>query len=337
MDTVLTRRWLDGAAFRSIVDAASVSNAREDVRRFAEARGFEKVPTEELALIVSELATNQLRHGRLGRIAMRELVRDDTPGVEVLAFDRGDGISDPAAALAGVPRRDGSLGVGVSSVVRLSDEVDFDIRRSEGTCVSARKFRRHVGRRREVAVLGRPIDGERQSGDDAWFGRRGSRLVFALADGLGHGIDAREAAARAIDAITANDAPPTELCALASSAVRGTRGTVLTVVEIDEKTRTLRMSGGGNVMTHVVGPRGTRVLSTPSGVLGNPATQPTFTHEELALDAHDAVVLFSDGISARARLDVHAPALHGHALAVADHVVSTFGRLNDDALVLVAK
>jgi hypothetical protein len=161
--------------------------------------------------------------------------------------------------------------------------------------------------------------------------------VCALADGLGHGNDAREAAARAIDAVSTHDAAPVELCALASEAARGTRGTVLTVVEIDESTRTLRISGGGNVMTHVVGPRGTRVLSTVAGVLGSQGKQPPFAHEELALDPHDVVVLFTDGISARARLDVRAQELHGHALAVANHVVATFGRLHDDAMVIVAK
>lgn len=336
MDTVLTRRWLAGASFRSVVDAASVSVVRGDVRDAAARLGFDATAVGELALIVSELATNQLRHGKLGRVSLGEIERHGVRGLEILAYDRGEGIADPTTALAGVPRDSGSLGVGISSVVRFADEVDFDVRAGEGTCVRARKFVRHVGRRREVAVLGRPIDGEPRSGDDAWFGRRDGRLVLALADGLGHGNDAREAAAAAIDVVASTDAPPADLCRLAAAAAVGTRGTVLTVIELDEQDRTLRVSGGGNVMTHIVGPRGTRILSTQAAVLGNHHRVPTFTHEQLDLDAHDVVVMFTDGISARARLDVHNNALRGHPLRVAHHMLETFGRTSDDAMVVVS-
>jgi len=125
------------------------------------------------------------------------------------------------------------------------------------------------------------------------------------------------------------------LSELANVATAGTRGTVLMVVEIDERTRTLRSSGVGNVITHVVGPRGTRALSTPSGVLGKPQKHAS-GDEEIALDAQDAVMVFTDGISARARLDVRDEAFRGHPLAIGEHILQTYGRNNDDALVFVA-
>lgn len=337
MDSLLTRQWLSDAPFRSTADHASVAVARDEAREAAATAGFDAVRAGELALIVSELAGNQLRYARMGRIAFRSIERGGVLGVEVVALDRGDGIADPIAALRGTPRLDGSLGIGVSSVVRMSDEVDFDIRGLEGTCIRARKFATNVGRRREVGVLGRPIDGEPRSGDDAWFGRRGDRLVLAVADGLGHGGEAREAASRAIEVVANNDAEPSALCLLAHEAAAGTRGTVLTVVEIDESARTLRVAGGGNVMTHIVGPRGTRVMSTPSCVLGKPLRAIPFADEEAALDAHDAVVLFTDGISARARLDVRDDIFRLHPLGIADHLLRSFGRANDDALVMIAR
>ncbi len=337
MDSLLTRAWLGDASFRSIVDQASVSVLREDVRAAAAAAGFDITGAGELAIVATELATNQLRYAKAGRVTVERIERNGVLGVELVAVDRGEGIADPTAALHGVPRTEGSLGIGISSVQRLTDEVDLDVRGGEGTCVRARKFARRVGRRREVGVVGRPFPGEPRSGDDAWFGRRGDRLVLALADGLGHGGDAREAATRAIQVVVANDAPPRELCVLANAATEGTRGTVLTVIEIDERERRLRISGGGNVMTHVVGPGGTRILSTPSIVLGKPQKHPAFVVEELDLDPHDAVVMFTDGISARARLDVREGVFHSHPLGIADHMLRTFGRSNDDALVVVAR
>jgi anti-sigma regulatory factor (Ser/Thr protein kinase) len=334
MDSVLTSRWLDDGSFRSMVDEASIVVVRAEAREAALSAGFDDARAGEVALIVSELATNQVRHARNGRIGVRAIDRSGVRGLEVVALDRGEGIADPTAALLGSPRASGSLGVGLSSVLRMSDEVDFDVRLREGTCVRARKFAAPTGRRREVAALGRPIEGESRSGDDAWFGRRGDRLVIALADGLGHGGEAREAASRAIEVVASNDAPLAELCALADRACAGTRGTVLTIVEIDDA-RTLRISGGGNIMTHVVGPGGTRVLSCPAVVLGKPQNQRAFTVEEFVLGAHDAVVMFTDGISARSRLDVRDPVFRSHPLAIADSMLRSFARANDDALVIV--
>jgi anti-sigma regulatory factor (Ser/Thr protein kinase) len=334
MDALLIGHWLAGTDPRSIVDAASISNARDDVRDFARRLGFSDIKLGELALIVSELGSNQLRHARLGRIGVRAIERGGVTGIEIVAADRGTGIADPGAALAGRVRESGSLGVGISSVLRLADEVDFDIRAGEGSCIWARMFVSPVGRRREVAILGRPISGESRSGDDACFSRDEKRLVLTLADGLGHGNDARVAATAAVNvARTAPDADVEAICRTASAAARGTRGTVLLAIEIANGT--LVSAGAGNVLAHVVGPNGTRAIATQSAVLG-PAT-PRFTSETREVSAHDVVIMFTDGISSRLRLDVREPFMHGHPLAIAAHVLHAFGKSNDDAMVVVAR
>lgn len=335
MDALLTDRWLAGTAARSIVDDASVSNARDDVRALAAPLGFDDPRLGELAIIVSELASNQLRHARLGRIGLCAIERDGVRGVEIVAADRGVGIADPAAAIRGAPRSSGSLGIGISSVLRMADEVDFDVRMREGTCVRARKFVAPVGRRREVAILGRPIDGESSNGDDGWFARHGGRLVLSLADGLGHGSEARRASTAAIDVARGSASGPTELCAEAAVAAKGTRGAVLAVADIDEPSRTVSVAGGGNIMVHLIGPRGTTAMSTPSLVVGVNAA--TFRTETRELAAHDTVVLFTDGVSARARLDIRDPVMHGHSLVVAAHLIAAFGRSTDDVMVIVAR
>src|SRR6185295_18454260 len=87
---------------------------------------------------------------------------------------------------------------GLSSVLRLADEVDFDVRIGEGTCVFARKLVEPPPHKSEVAIFGRPHVGERISGDDAAFVRDGSSLLIAVADGLGHGSEARAASGAAV-------------------------------------------------------------------------------------------------------------------------------------------
>lgn len=340
MDALLTERWLDGSEFLSIVDDASVAVARQAVREAASDLGMSTTAIGELAIVVSELATNQLRHARSGRIAIRTIARDGTPGVELIAVDRGPGIADPTEALRGIPRVTGSLGTGLSSVLRMTDEADFDVRLGEGTCVVARKFASPVRRRREVAILGRPFPDEPRSGDDAVFLRDDDRLVLAVADGLGHGAAAREASSAAIDVIRARFGR--DVAAVfqeAHDALVGTRGAVLSVVAIDEASSELTHAGLGNVVTHVVGPDGSRAFGGPSLVLGMRGAQVAgrIRPERYGLRPRDAVVLFSDGLSSRARLERGDDVLHDHPLVIAHRLVRDFGRDTDDVTVLVAR
>lgn len=119
--------------------------------RLARAHGFSQTAAQEIAIVVSELATNQLRHASGGRIEVRQ-----TPGVfEIVALDRGPGLADPTQtleAIAGAPvppppppitdipfePRD-SLGYGLGSVLRLSDQLELENRPEGGLRVRAVK------------------------------------------------------------------------------------------------------------------------------------------------------------------------------------------------------
>ncbi len=344
MDALLTDRWLDGSGFLSVVDDASVAVAREAVREAASERGFSAVAIGELAIVVSELATNQIRHARSGRIALRSIARDGVAGLEILAVDRGPGIEDPTEALRGEPRITGSLGTGLSSVLRMTDEVDFDVRLREGTCVAARKFVEPVRRRREVAIFGRPFEDESRSGDDALVLRDDHRLLVAVADGLGHGAAAREASSGAISVLRATGAErvardPGAVFDESHRALEGTRGTVLSIAAIDEEASELTHAAIGNVVTHVVGVDGSRAFGGPSFVLGMRGAQVLgrARPEHHPLRARDVVILFSDGLSSRARLERGDDVLHDHPLLIAHRLVRAFGRETDDVTVAVAR
>jgi anti-sigma regulatory factor (Ser/Thr protein kinase) len=218
VETALIDRWL-GAPDVLVVDEAAVAVARERVRAVGAGAGLSHELVETTALIASELLMNQLRHAAGGRFAVRVLERDDgvAAGLEVIAADRGPGLSDPAAALAGRKTRagagaesgaaaaaGGSLGAGVAAVFRLADEVDVDVRVGEGTCFRARTLVTSPRQRAEVAIYGTACPGERVAGDDAAFVRTpGGVLLIAVADGLGHGPEARRAAAQAVAAACA--------------------------------------------------------------------------------------------------------------------------------------
>lgn len=342
MDALLIERWLpEGDEVSAIRDEASVALLREAVRSRARERGFSLEAGTELAIVASELAMNHLRHARLGRVGVFPIERDGVAGIEIVAADRGAGIEDPTAAIEGTKPSTVGLGIGLSSVLRLSSEVDVDVRLGEGTCIRARRFTGEVRRRREVGILGRPFEGRPPSGDDAIFLRDDGDLLLALADGLGHGPAARDASAAAIEILAAwPSRDPLRQLDDAHEALVGTRGAVMTLVRIDETAASLTHVGVGNVGAQVAGPaQGSRRFAGPGLVLGM-RTAPRSVRvraEEAPLDPRELVILFSDGLATRTRIERGDPLFLAHPIIVADALLRANDRNNDDATIIVAR
>jgi anti-sigma regulatory factor (Ser/Thr protein kinase) len=291
---------------------------------------------EALVSAASELGHNQLAHGFRGWMTASAIARDGVPGLEVVAVDGGRGITDPTAAFAAAPRPAGSLGVGVSAAYRLCDEMDFDVRVGEGTYVAARTFAAPLPRS-EVAVFGRPIEGERECGDDAAFVRHEKTLLVGVADGLGHGHEAREASSRVAAALRADRAGDlAALIADCDQSLQGTRGAVMAAACLDRAAGQLRHAAAGNIGTHLYRPRATRRFASSARVLGargGPRPRPLVEREPL--DHRMLLLMFSDGVSARVDLSAELELLRQPPLVIAHQVVVRHGRSTDDALVLV--
>jgi anti-sigma regulatory factor (Ser/Thr protein kinase) len=341
-------RWLLGPDAIPILDRASVSVVRDHVRQCAARIELPEVPTASLLNVVSELAHNQLAHapGRRAFVLVREVQRGDERGLEVVAADEGPGIVDVSAALEGRRTGGASLGVGLAAVLELADEVDFDVRLGEGTCVWARKFARHDVRRRRVGIYGRCYPGETTSGDDAAFVRTQGSLLVGLADGLGHGEGAREASERARDVVLRHpELEPDALLARCDAELAKTRGVVMAAARLTEAPRAVALACVGNIVAMLVGPRsaagagrgaGAGRFGGSSSVLGSPGTPRRILLERREMETSDALVLCSDGISSRVDLSGDPALLREHPVVVAQRIVERFARDNDDVLVLVA-
>jgi anti-sigma regulatory factor (Ser/Thr protein kinase) len=338
MESALTSRWLRGLSPVSIVDEASVSEAREQVRQAGARIGLPEVVVASLVTAASELAHNQLAHAKWGKLAVRPLQRDGTPGIELVASDAGPGIAHPTSALAGGRSTGSGLGIGLAGVKSLCDELDFDVRLSEGTCVWARKFAAPLPRRRQVAVLSRPLGGERVSGDDAMFVRApDGGLTLAAADGLGHGPEARVPATAAIEsAMSMPGAAPEDQLARAHAALKGTRGAVMAVATVGASGQ-LVLAAAGNVTGHVVGRGSSRRFGGSSWVLGQTGRVPSPTREEGVVAAAEAVILFSDGLSSKLGFEAIDDLLREPPLVIAHALLERYQRVHDDALIVVAR
>jgi anti-sigma regulatory factor (Ser/Thr protein kinase) len=140
-----------------IEDELDVFGARRAGRQVAVQAGFVRREQEELAIVISELATNILKYGIRGDITI-ELVSDDQRGlgVRVTARDIGPPIFNLETALVDgqgdrgpidpcqLLRRRG-LGAGLGAVVRLSDSFEYEPGTRDKR-IRIVRYRRGVGR-----------------------------------------------------------------------------------------------------------------------------------------------------------------------------------------------
>ncbi|HVK73966.1 MAG TPA: ATP-binding protein [Kofleriaceae bacterium] len=120
-----------------VADPLDVFVARWSAQRIAGEIGFVRVAANELAIVVSELATNILKYGVRGEIALGPV--DGAPhgrGLEIIAEDEGPPIADLDLALRdGYGDRGpiapehwlgrGGIGAGLGAVIRLTDSFEY--------------------------------------------------------------------------------------------------------------------------------------------------------------------------------------------------------------------
>lgn len=339
MEALLIDEWLKGLDPVFVIDEASLTMVRDRIKQVAAEGGVATEIADRALLVATELGRNHLRHARAGRIAVRTITRGEHRGLELVAADRGLGILDIATAIDALPRTEGTLGLGVGAVRRLSSEVDFDIRIGEGTHVRARLFDEAVPRRREVGIYGRPHEEEKVSGDHARVHRAGDALVLSVCDGLGHGPIARDASIAAMQVFddTYDDSPSN---ILEECHRRGgdTRGVVMGICRVAEDAGTLEVSSVGNIDVQVCGPRAVRRFGGSSAVVGGRRSTVIRVRTDRALLSQgELVILTTDGISSKLAIEDDLALLRMHPIVVAQRIMERFGRTNDDALVLVAR
>ena len=120
-----------------------IVKARQRGREAAAALGFSSVDQAFVATAISELARNIVLYAGRGEILLRaENHVKSGACLTVEARDSGPGIRNLHRALQGGYSTSGSLGLGLSGVRRLMDEMEIESEPGKGTTVVARKRRR---------------------------------------------------------------------------------------------------------------------------------------------------------------------------------------------------
>lgn len=190
-----------------------------------------------------------------------------------------------------------------------------------------------------ATLLTRPHPRETMIGDQALVSRRDRCLRLAVADGLGHGPAAHEAARRAIQAIEESWALDLTGAVLrAHERTAETRGATLGLLEIDLATRMVHGTTVGNVRVVLFfgGHRSWSPCGTDA-VLGHGRGgqhgRLDVRIESHSLPADGMLALFSDGLSNQLRPAWARPL--GEQTEQALQLFSDFSGTNDDATLLV--
>ncbi|HVR53406.1 MAG TPA: ATP-binding protein, partial [Pseudorhodoferax sp.] len=181
-------------------DASRVGEARRHAAQLSARLALDETTAGRLALVVTELGNNLVRHAQAGRLLIAQRQHGE-PEVEVLALDDGPGIADPARALVDGFSTGGTPGTGLGAVRRLASDFDLHSEAGVGTVVLARVRPEGLHRPQRAFRWGAVMlcaPGEQVCGDAWALALDGSAAAVLMADGLGHGPQAAEASQAAV-------------------------------------------------------------------------------------------------------------------------------------------
>ena len=324
-----------------IHEGSQVFEARRTASELAQRLGFGDVETGQVALAVTEAATNLVKHAQDGELLVRALEHDHASALELIALDRGPGIADVARSLRDGFSTAGSPGTGLGALSRLADQFDIYSLPGKGTVVRLALWSRGVRRGTaattlELGVVCQPKAGEEVCGDDWGIVAHQHKYSLAVADGLGHGPDAHKAARVAIDTLHRHpDASPAAVMEDIHAAARATRGAAVAVCELDPAQRVCRFAGVGNISCAVIVDASARRLVSHNGIVGHSVRK----IQEFSAPWPDTalMVMHSDGISTHWDLGAYPGLAARHASVIAAVLYRDFSRHSDDATVLVVK
>jgi anti-sigma regulatory factor (Ser/Thr protein kinase) len=322
-----------------IVESSQVGEARRIAMGLAASLNFNATKQGELALIVTEVANNLIRHARHGELFVRVMEADGVIGIELIAVDKGPGMASISQCLRDGYSTAGTAGNGLGAIARLSQLFEVYSVPGRGTVLLSQLWANPVPFHPSptpmgYGVINRPKPGQEVCGDSWAVEQLSGRSLFFLADGLGHGPDAAIASQDAVRAFRKHRMRrPKEIIEAVHAALHGTRGAAAAIAEIDIVKQEVCYAGIGNIAGTIVTPALSQSMVSHNGIVGH---QMRKVQEFLYPWPPNALlVLHSDGLSGRWQLEGYAGLTVRHPGLIAGVLYRDFQRDNDDATVLV--
>jgi anti-sigma regulatory factor (Ser/Thr protein kinase) len=326
-----------------VAEQSQVGEARRAASRLCLTHGFDETARGRVALLVTELGTNLARHATGGRLLMDCSASADGLQFEILSIDSGPGMADVGRCLRDGYSSGNTPGTGFGAVQRLSTDFSVFSVAGKGTVILSRVWVPALGAPNPAPVASRfayagiclAAPFEDVSGDAWQFRVTGDTAMLALADGLGHGPLAADAAGVAIAAFERSTGSPAQVLEQAHAAMRSTRGAAMAVARLDATAGTLDFAGAGNIAGRVVSGIVDRSLMSQNGTLGLQIRK--IQDLTLAWPAHALVILHSDGLTSRWKLDEAPGLIQCDPAVIAGWLIREHTRGQDDVAVVVVK
>jgi anti-sigma regulatory factor (Ser/Thr protein kinase) len=328
---------MEVAAHRRIPvrDRSDVAAVRAAVK--AVGTGFQNDDVERAAIVGTELGTNLVKHSTSGGEVLIREAGAPARWLELIAVDRGPGM-DLDRCLADGFSSTGSAGTGLGAIRRLSSVFDAHST-PQGTVVLA-----CVGPMPRELVGGFTIggvsvvkEGEEVCGDAWAVHDHDGGLTVVVADGLGHGPGACEAAraAVAVEPQTNGHAACATLLEQIHGAIRHTRGAAAAVAHVGRHGSRMQFAGVGNVSGTVLTSVAQRQVVSNAGTLGHQAR--VFREYTYPWTPDAMLVLFTDGLTTHWSVQDIPKLRQHHPAVVAAALYRDYSRQRDDVTVVVLK
>ena len=318
-------------------EGSRIAEVRRLMQRAAQEEGLDEHAMSGAAIVGLEAATNLLKHASGGAAYISKLSPLGAPGVEIIAYDRGPGITDiPRSVVDGYSTVQ-TTGTGLGAIARIASVFDIYSEPGKGTVLVARVFGKKSSRPDlPIGAMCVPIRGEEACGD-SWYARQnGHSATLMMADGLGHGVMAAEASSKAVVAFARSPAAsPLESIDRLHRALRGTRGAAIAIAEMDLEERAVRFSGLGNIAGVIIGGEKPQFMVSHNGTAGHQAQR--VQQFEYRLPRTGVLILHSDGLNTSWNLDAYPGLLTRHPSIIAAVLYRDANRGRDDACVLAAR
>ncbi len=323
----------------AVAHASDISAARRWGVQLAESLGFDETTSGKLAIMITEAATNILKHAVTGTLLIGPARQGSATGVEVIALDRGPGIVNLVQSLRDGISTAGTAGTGLGAMHRLADEFDAYTAGGAGAAIYMCLWGSQRPPAKPALQIGAvcvPVAGEEECGDAWAFAWEGEIATILVADGLGHGPDAALASHAAVKTLQAYPGRrPEALMQSMHEAMRPTRGAAVAVMELQLGLDQVNFVGVGNISACVADGATRKQLVSHNGIVGNNMRK--LQQFSIPCPKGAVCILCSDGITTQWDLDKY-PGLFGrHPALIAGVIYRDFARGRDDATVVAVR
>ncbi|MFP5040213.1 SpoIIE family protein phosphatase [Parasediminibacterium sp. JCM 36343] len=315
---------------------------KKEIHALAVTGNFSTRKVGEIDIIVSELASNLVKHGGGGNILVKLIEENNIQGIEIIGIDNGHGIANLSLVLEDGISTKNTLGHGMGAMKRLSDVFQVYSQKDWGTITLIRVFNEEPALyikppKIDIRNLILSLHNDNACGDGFYYTLSNTHLKLFLGDGLGHGPEAELAIEKAGEIfLKSTEIEPVPIIRDIHLNVKKTRGLVGTIAVFDITERKWAICGVGNISIKIINSQSSKNYLSYNGIIGLNLPNALNT-QEVAYEKGQTIIMCSDGIKSRWDLSKH-PAISRYDLSVLTAcLVKDFARNTDDTAVMACK